>query len=435
MSLYSFLNRSQSNETLPQSALWSLFGTLVYTGCQWGILATTVRLTNPSDVGLLSLGFAISAPIFLFLQLRLRSASATDFHRDFEVADYVTLRLLCTFLAFALTFVVCLACRFSSYQVWIVMLIAAAKALESGSDLLYGFSQRANDMRIISLSMIGRGLLSLSCFVLLVLYTRSIVIGLGGLCFGWGVVLLLIDLPYTVSLLHSEGREVFGIRWRPAAMKVLSMATLPLGISTLLMSFSASLPRYFIERFLGPSELGIFSAIGYLAMVISVIVTALAESGIARMAQFLSGGDFPSARGLLRTILWATGALSVAGVIASVAFGGRLITLLYGRTYASAEDLLTWMMVASAIANLASVYGFALIAGKDYRSYLQALAGLTVVMTISSALLIPRWGTRGAVFACIAAYAIQLAASYLKTRSMLTPLSNPLSSRTVPAES
>src|ERR1700761_4750561 len=99
--------RGQS-QGLSRDVIWMVAGNAFYVGCQWGVLVATVKCGTAEMVGQLSLGFAICAPIFLFCQLRLRAASATDAGYEYEAPEYLTLRLLCTVLAMLSVSFVCL---------------------------------------------------------------------------------------------------------------------------------------------------------------------------------------------------------------------------------------------------------------------------------------------------------------------------------------
>jgi O-antigen/teichoic acid export membrane protein len=419
MRLRGLERRGGRREGLRTAATWNIAGTLVYTACQWGVLVATVRLTTPADVGALSLGFAITAPVFLFFHLRLRSASATDVNDQFHPSDYINLRAATTALALLIAFAVCRLCRLPAHEAQIVLWVGLAKALESGSDLCYGFSQKAGDLRIVSISMIARGTLSLVVFPALLYRTHLVALAVAGLCATWGLVLMLIDVPYSVAALRREGKHIFPIRWNTRATADLTRTTFPLGLSTMLMSVAANMPRYFIARYLGATDLGIFTAMGYLAMATSVIVSALAESSLAPLARHVSAGDVIAARALLRTIVTATVGLSFAGIVFSAVLGWTTVRMLYGAAYASSSELLIGMMTAAGIANLASVYGYALVAGHSYVSYLRSLFALALTTAVACIVMIPLWGTKGAVLACAAGYLIQLIWSCRKTHTML----------------
>ena len=199
-------NQSLS-EGLSKDVLWMAAGNIFYIGCQWGVLVATVKCGTPEMVGQLSLGFAICAPIFLFCQLRLRAASATDAGNEYEAPEYLTLRLLCTSVALLGVLLICLPGHFAMQTTLTILGVGVAKAIESGSDLFYGFLQNAERMRPIALSLILRGCLSFTGFVIALLLTRSLLWALAAFCAGWGMVLLVVDLPIAAGLIRqAEGK-------------------------------------------------------------------------------------------------------------------------------------------------------------------------------------------------------------------------------------
>ena len=398
-------------------AFWNVLGSLVYSGCQWGVLIATVKLSSAVDAGRLSLGFAISAPVFLLLQLRLRAASATDAQATFSAADYISLRALCTLLACALTLALCFVSGLSHDERTIVLWVAIAKAIECGSDLMYGLLQQADRMRPVALSMTLRGLLGSTAFAFVLARTHRLDLALAGLSASWLLVFLGFDLAQTVAA-NDE-------RWRfntsVAKLAALTRLTLPLGLSTMFMSLMANMPRYFIQHTLGLGVLGIFSAAGYLTMTVSIIISALAEAGIARMARLFAEGHTHEAARLLQQILGTTIALSAASIAASLLFGRVILKIVYHAEYGSAAGLLTGLLLAGALANIASVYGYALLAARRFMRYLGCLALASSVAAAACACLIPHWGLKGAVWACLLGYGVQCCSSWYMLRKDMAP--------------
>ncbi len=403
-------------------AAWNLLGSLIYAGCQWLVLVATVKFSSAADVGRLSLGFALTAPIFLLLQLRLRAASATDAVLAYTERQYAQLRVTCTALAMAVTFVLAKGLHLQHDELTIVLWIALAKAIESGSDLTYGLLQRKHNLRVVALSMAGRGVFSVVAFCYLLRSTGKLTAALAGLCLAWGLIFLGVDLPFALRAARSEVQPVVraasGI-WR------LAWVTLPLGLSTMFMSLSANMPRYFIHHLMGAAALGVFSASAYLTMTGSVIISAIAESSIARLAQSFALGQTLDAHRILRRVRNLTLVLSVA-LIAASALGGRaVLTHLYRAEYAGSQTLLVVMMCAAAAANLASVYGYALIAARRFASYLGCLVLSSVTTALLCAVMVPRWSTMGAAVGCLAGYAVQFAVSRLMMASEFRTQSSP----------
>src|ERR1700735_5316892 len=118
-----------SAAALSKDVLWMVGGNAVYIGCQWGVLVATVKCGTPEMVGQLSLGFAICAPIFLFCQLRLRAASATDAGNEYEAPEYLALRLLGTSVAVLGVLLICLPGHFAMQTTLTILAVAAAKTI------------------------------------------------------------------------------------------------------------------------------------------------------------------------------------------------------------------------------------------------------------------------------------------------------------------
>ena len=404
--------QTSTKSTGKSDAAWNLLGSLIYAGCQWLVLVATVKFSSAADVGRLSLGFAVTAPIFLLLQLRLRAASATDAVLAYTERQYALLRVTCTAIAMAVTLALGLGLHLQHEELTIVLWIALAKAIESGSDLTYGLLQRKHNLRVVALSMAGRGILSVMAFCYLLRSTGKLTAALAGLCLAWGLIFVGVDVPFALRAASREKQALL----RPASgIWRLAWVTLPLGLSTMFMSLSANMPRYFIHHLMGAAALGVFSASAYLTMTGSVIISAIAESSIARLAQSFARGHTGDAHRILRRVRSLTVVLSVALIAVSALCGKAVLTHLYRAEYAGSQWLLVVMMCAAGAANLASVYGYALIAARRFGSYLGCLVLSSITTALLCAVMVPRWSTMGAAVGCLAGYAVQ----FIVSRAML----------------
>ena len=80
--------------SLARNFSWTLIGSGLYAFCQWGMLVVLAKLCSTQMVGQFALGLAITAPVFMFAGLNLRTVQVTDARRDFQFGDYLGLRLL-----------------------------------------------------------------------------------------------------------------------------------------------------------------------------------------------------------------------------------------------------------------------------------------------------------------------------------------------------
>jgi O-antigen/teichoic acid export membrane protein len=138
-------------------------------------------------------------------------------------------------------------------------------------------------------------------------------------------------------------------RWHLKTLGKLIWLALPLGFVMMLISLNTNIPRYFIERYLGERQLGIFAAMSYLMVVGQMVVSALAESASPRLAKYYAAGNSTAFRTLLFKLVGVGAALGGAGVLVAVVAGREILTLLYRPEYGQQADVFVWLMVAAAI--------------------------------------------------------------------------------------
>jgi O-antigen/teichoic acid export membrane protein len=117
--------------SLRHSFAWTLAGSLVYAGCQWGMLSVLAKLGSPAIVGQFALALAITAPVFMFTNLQLRGVQATDAQSEYEFPDYFTLRCLTMIAGMAIVAGVVAASRYDWTTSLVILLVAVANSNDS----------------------------------------------------------------------------------------------------------------------------------------------------------------------------------------------------------------------------------------------------------------------------------------------------------------
>lgn len=380
---------------------WTLGGQVVYSAAQWGMVALLARLGRPQDVGVFSLGLALGAPLFLALGLQLRSVQATDTAATSPFRDYFTLRALSMGLGLGVTAGLCALYPQAAGAVWWV---GVAKALEGLSDVMYGLMQRHERLDWVSRSTLSRGLLGLGLLGGLFALTGSVAWGAAGLAAAGAVTLLAYDLPHARRL--EPGRWL--TRRIPPALPRLAA---PLGLVVGLISLSSTLPRLFIERSLGHADLGVYSALAYVTVAGSIVVTALGTALTTRLAALFAARE-QAAFVTLTLRLLALAAVFGAGLSALAwTAGGPLLRALYGPEYASQTGTFVWLTVSGALGYLASCLGFAVTAARRFREQVPVFVVTTLALALACAWGVPRAGLVGAAQASLLASALQLLGS------------------------
>jgi O-antigen/teichoic acid export membrane protein len=412
---------------------WTLVGNLVYAACQWAMLSVLAHLGEPEMVGQFALGLAVTAPVLMCANLNLRSVQATDSQREYSFSDYLRLRLFTTSLVLPIIIGIAFFSGYRGVTLAVILLIGLAKSFESLSDIYYGLMQQNEQMRPIAISMMVKGILSLAAMAIVLKTMGSLVWAVAFLAATWALIFFFYDLPQGRHLLSlfgdlnrqdtqntptqppPKGEELSspppGRGWGRAAVAqslqagstpvLLRLAILaaPMGLVMFLISLNSNVPRYFIEKQLGLSELGIFAALSYLIMASSTVVGALGQSATPRLSNYYANArrkDFVALLVKLAVIATVIGAL---GILVAALVGKPLLALLYGAEYSRYGALFVWIMVVSWLADLGAMLGYGMTAARRFKVQAPLYGSVVVVTLISCWLLIPPFGLLGATLA------------------------------------
>lgn len=372
---------------------------MAYGASQWLVLIELAKLGSPELVGRFSLGLAVTAPLFIFTNLQLRSVQATDVHRDFEFADYLGLRLLGNLVALVAVVALVAIAGYGRATAAAVLAIAVAKAFEAISDIIYGLLQHRERMDRVAISLMLKGLISVVTVGIAMAATRSAGWAALAMALGWLMALVLYDLPSAQRMLR-PGRDAYAPvrpRWSRKLLVELAVFSAPLGLSMLLTTLNTNIPRYFIEAYLGQHDLGIFSAMAYIVVAGTAVVTALGQAATPKLADYYGSGQ----RAAFQTLLWKLVALGgIFGLVtaaASLFFGRYFLTVVYQPEYAKRVDVLVWLMGAGGIGYIASFLGYGITATRAFRRFV-APSFFTTALAVASGFLVPRFGLSGAAW-------------------------------------
>lgn len=397
---------------------WFLIGSLVYALTQWGMLVVLTKLGTPAMTGVYALGLAVTAPILIFFSLNLRTAQATDARSEYLFGDYLGLRLITTGLAMALVVAIAFGI-YDSESGLIILLVGIAKGFEAISDVFYGLLQRYERMDRIAISMMLKGLLSLLVFAGCVWASGHLAVGVGGLILVWAMILFAYDMRSGRLILAGSLEARIVPLWNLPVLRRLFWLTLPLGLSAMLVSLVANIPRYFVERYEGTEGLGLFAAMAYIMQAGSIITNALAQAVTPRLAKLYAEANTRAFVRLLGVLLLVGAGLGIGGIVVAIVGGREILTWLYRAEYSTQTDAFVWVMVATGLSFLASFLSYSLSATRYFRVQ-PFIIGVEVLVTAAACFaFVPRFGAVGAAWAMCIAMAFQMVAMAIANSQVL----------------
>jgi O-antigen/teichoic acid export membrane protein len=388
---------------------WTLAGNVVYSGCMWGMVLVLAKLGSPRIVGQFALGMAIAAPIFMFTNLQLRAVQATDSCSEFEFAHYFTLRCLATLVGLAAVVGLVFASSLDPVAALVVLLAASARVVESLSDVVAGLLQKIERPDQLAKCMVFKGITSLIAFTGIFWRFRNLAAAL----LAMGLVWLLVFLAYELGLAtQALGKHAVLFQFNVPVLKRLLRLSLPLGLVMALGSLYTNIPRYVLEHYRGPRELGIFASLAYLGTSALVVITALGQSATARLSRMFAERQFDAFASLIRKFVLLGVLLGIIGVPLGALLGQPLISALYRPEYAQYLDTFLVMIATTSVLAVASMLGYGVTAARSFRLPVLIVFASVAATALCSTLLVPKFGLMGATLALLIAsviYALGLA--------------------------
>lgn len=310
-----------------QKISWTFSANVISAAVKWLLLVAIAQILTPIDVGDYALALAIASPITLFANMKLRSLYVTSKEDDFR--SFATVRNI----VFACSLVILIGLSFF-YDAWlIVLLVGISKLLDCTSDLLYAVPHKAQEMKKIALLILYKQLGIIVLFTATLFATNSL---------RWSLVAMVVfQLIYVLierkNCLHSVQTQPFSSK----RVRLILLMGIPLGVTQLIVSFNSFLPRYGLAYFATAEEVGYFSAVSYVTVVVNIVMGAVAQNYIHTLKEQFSKGNTSRLRKILYVDLFKIAlVLSVSLLIGVTVFGKLFLTLAYGESYAAYNTLL-----------------------------------------------------------------------------------------------
>jgi O-antigen/teichoic acid export membrane protein len=334
---------------------WALAGNLVYAISQWGMIVALAKFGNVLMVGQFSLGLAIVTPVLMFSNFDLRSVQATDAHRQYRFADYLYLRGALTMAALAVITAIVWFGRYGGRTRAVILALALAKSIETLSDIHYGLFQLNDRLDRTGQSMMLRGVLSLVAISAGLYFTGDVFWGCIGIAAVWLGVLILFDFRRGRGIVAETEDLPGSLPAESRHKKRLLLLALPLGLVTTLAAINLHMPRYFVEAAMGERSLGVFSAMAYATIALTLVGDSMGSCVVPRLAKLYAASRVTEYRARLLRLLVVGSAIGVCGLIVARGIGPWFLAVFYSPTYAAQAPVFTLLMIAAAIHFAASM--------------------------------------------------------------------------------
>jgi O-antigen/teichoic acid export membrane protein len=390
--------------SLKENFYWTLVSNIVLGLSQWGIIIAFAKLGSPEIVGQYVLALTIATPVFTFASLSLRTVQVTDVQNHYSFSNYFFLRLATTILALIVASIFTTVSHYDFTSKAVIFSVSLLKSVEAISDIFQGQFHQSERMDIISKSNILKQVFSLCISVFVFSATRNILISVGLMILIHAFIISIYELPHLKSSINLKNSINSELDWKRYSLKSilqskpiffklikLSSVALPAGLLMTTLSLAASVPRYFLEKYDSQIELGILGALIYLPTAGAILVNALGQSSLPRMAGYYHLRDKRSFQSIVIKTTCIGLAIGALGLLFSFFFGGNFLYVVYSPQYASRSGILNLLMLWGAIVYVSSFLGYAIAAAGYFKPCFIVSLGSLVMTVLSSLLCLPHY--------------------------------------------
>ncbi len=422
--------------SLRKNIAWAFASNVLFAACQWGSLVVLAKLEDAATVGRFALALAITGPIFMLTSLQLRGIQATDATNSYHFGHYFALRIAGSVLGLLALLPVIAWSGYSWALTGVILAVGLGKAFDAINDTVCGLVQQSERLDRVAYGRTIAGVGSLVGLAAMAWTTGNLVWTSLGWAAGHGFALALapVWIGATSAKHDIAGPETKRLNWAnlapiwdlPVLWRLMLLA-LPMGVVMMLVSLYLNMPRYFVEKYMGADELGIFAALAYLMVAGHMVLLAVGQAVTPRLAKLFATGETRRCVVLLTKLSLLAALGGVLGVVAAWLIGDWVIALLYTKEYAGQGWLLVVLAAVAAIQFVNSPLGEAMTAMRRFRSQVPLLLAVTGSTALAAWWLVPQYGLIGGALASGVGALVQFVGSIgviawalrLKTRGVL----------------
>lgn len=371
-----------------KNVIWNTFGSIFYCVCQWLIAFVVNKMSSYDMVGILSLAMSASSSFSAISLFSMRNFQVSDINGEYGTSEYVGSRILTCVTAF-----VCCAiasCFGNSwYQILCIDAFMLVRVAEAWVDVMHGVNQKYNRYDYIGKSYILRGIITIGVIPVVLAATGNLFLALGVMACANLAAAILYDWRKTSSL-----EKIVPVMFRKKVFDLLRTCT-PIVIFTFLLSLENYIPKKVLEYQYGNAELGIYSLIANVAVVVQVFASVAFNPFLPGFTEVYHSGDHKKFTALMHRLYLVLIGLCVIVNIGAILLGRLGLWILYGDDILNYYDLflpIVWCTILTAVIWIISAI---LIAMRKIGWLIAGMAVDFILCLLMVSPLVERYGKNG----------------------------------------
>ncbi|WP_462420283.1 lipopolysaccharide biosynthesis protein [Salinicoccus sp. Marseille-QA3877] len=349
------------------------------------IVIFIVKILSEYELGVYTLALAITAPVTLLFNMKLRSYIVSNDNIDFQ--KFMKFREVSNLFAFI--FVVLISVLFYPDIAVIVILVALIKILDINTEYYQAYPNKEKKFDIPAILLIVKVTASTVMFFLVLYFTGSL------------TTALIIQTIFFFFYLQIEKKVNLSLvdvdKYRSNVnLKQLFMILIPLGMVQAMLSFSSNIPKYLLEQMASLEAVGIFAGILYIITIFDLLMTTLNQTLLPYLKDIYAVNIHKFNKFLNIYINILAVIVGLLFIIPSYFFGEFLLTVLFSEEFAEHSYLLYIFSAVISLSMSGWSYDSSLLISGALKLQPFILAGVSIITLVIGYVLVDEYGLLGA---------------------------------------
>jgi len=382
--------------------IWNSIGNFAYLFTQWLTTYLVTKILGFENAGVFSLAMSLCASFYTIASYGMRTYQASDTSKEHKETTYIYSRILTSVLSFIVCMIFIFSNPYNLYQRTTILIYMVFKVTEAMIDVYHGIDQLNMRMDLIGKSFLLRSLINSILFIVTIILTKNLVLGLLIMCLSSFIVQIAYDQKKTRQFYVKEQVE-FNL------IKKLLIISFPIMIYTFMFTTFTSIPKYYIEKVCGSNALGIYASISLPVIIVQVLATYIFAPFVTVFANQINNKDFQSFKKLFLKITLALVMLSIIAIVGSKILGEFGLKLLFGKEIEQYINLLiplVWCTIVTAYSWFLTTIVTVI---RNFKILLLSGTVATLFCLIFSKRFVVKFDLNGASYITIVSYLIQIA--------------------------
>lgn len=277
---------------------WNMAGSVCNAANTVLMTLIITRICGAETAGIYSLALAVGQIVSPVAYFEVRNFQVSDIRHEFSFSEYHLFRLITIIAASVFTVIWILLNGYSGEKLSAVILCCIFQLIEAYENVFQGLLQLNNRLDLSGKSFTLRVVFDTVLFWGLLVLTQNFFLSLLVYTIFAGIWIFVITVPISN---HFEKAHRTSLSFIPQ----LAAACLPLFLTTFLMSYIISAPKYAIDEFLSPDMQTYFSILFMPASVVNLFTFVIYRLYITKMAEdWVNGNRKDFMRQVLLLLLW-----------------------------------------------------------------------------------------------------------------------------------